>query len=700
MSYILRKGLVRYLRVLVVLFVLVNPVYGIEIDQLKVNLTEAENPADSLDILLRICDWYDSPEVRDMEKLGQYSKYAISLSQKLNNREALIESKMFHGWAHNGTDSTIYFTEMIGVRDMYVEDGKYFEAAGREMQMAIWNVYRFDLEAVRVHTDNVLEYLKLEPEKNTEIATLECNAYNYISNSYNYGESYEKAIEYAILMKEVAQEWELDNKVAGGDILLGKIYANLYRHFYMDVELKEEAESRLKVAVDAARKLNNPNYICESSLYLGIYYFNDDQYDVASEYFNETLKIGREVKSSVSIFNALKYRCSISVKQNKLDDAYTDLNELEGLLQQFNTNTFIKDVVKLKAEIELMKGNLGKARVLASQYKDELLPEDDQEGEVSAWRLLEEIAKKDGRWDDAYNYKYKGQLLQDSILNSQVQNSVSNLKNKYTLSIKDNEIAELTEMNLSAKLKTQTYLLWGIASLACLLGGFLWFYQRNKNRVILQEKNNLDLEQKILRLQMNPHFIFNTISSIQNFLYDKSELGTALNYLSKFASLMRQTLENSREDFIPLSSELESLNNYLHLQQMRHNEKFDFSIRVEEGIDENKLMIPPLMAQPFVENAIEHGRIYQVEKGHVEVLFSKANNQLLLRVTDNGIGEQAQYVVAKNIESKNKSLAKIITQERLEKLSIEKRGSYKIFTDYLSGGGTKVDIHLPLEYLT
>ncbi len=700
MNHMIMGFLPRNWKVIFFLFVGVLPVYGNEIDQLKINLAQSRSASDSLEILLSICEWYDSSETKDADLLSQYSEYAISLSLRIKNRDALIESRMYHGWAHQNTDSTIYFSEMLAVRDMYLEDERYYEAAGREMQMAIRNSYTFDLEGVRYRCNKVLEYLEKEPEINPEIAGLKCSAYNFISNSYNYGESYEKAIEYAILMKDVAQEWKLDTRVAGSDILLGKIYASLYRHFYMDTELKEEAESRLKAAVESARNINNRNYIGESCLYLGIYYFNDGLYETASELLNETLDIGREAKSSALIFNALKYRCSIAVKKNNLREAYPDLKELENLLPHFNSNTFTKDVIKLEAEIELIKGNLDNARELATRYKDELLPEDDQEGKVAAWGLLEEIAKKDGRWDDAYSYMEKGQMLKDSILNNQVQNSVSNLKNKYALSIKDNEIADLTQMNLGAKLKTQHYLIWGIVSLACLIGGFLWFYNRNKNKVILQEKNNLDLEQKILRLQMNPHFIFNTISSIQNFLYDKSDLGTALNYLSKFASLMRQTLENSREDFIPLNSELESLNNYLQLQRMRHNKKFDFSIKVEEGIDQDKLMIPPLMAQPFVENAIEHGRIYQVDEGHVEILFSIADKQLLLRVTDNGIGEQSQYIVAKNIESKNKSLAKTITQERLEKLSIEKKGKYKIFTDYLSAGGTKVDIHLPLEYIS
>ena len=134
------------------------------------------------------------------------------------------------------------------------------------------------------------------------------------------------------------------------------------------------------------------------------------------------------------------------------------------------------------------------------------------------------------------------------------------------------------------------------------IGGFYFYRQR---RVIAQQREKL-LEQKLLQMQLNPHFIFNSLQAIQDYIYSNNEK-EASQYLSKFARLMRLTLENSRHENIVLKKEIEGLNNYLALQKLRMGSKLQYTIAVADDIDTGFTEIPPMLIQPFVENAVEHG---------------------------------------------------------------------------------------------
>ncbi len=182
------------------------------------------------------------------------------------------------------------------------------------------------------------------------------------------------------------------------------------------------------------------------------------------------------------------------------------------------------------------------------------------------------------------------------------------------------------------------------------------------------EKNQFQLlEQKLLRSQMNPHFIFNSLSSIQSFIFENNPL-EAGSYLSRFAELIRSILYNSREEFITIEKEIKTLQNYLDLQQLRYDKKFDYKINVDPLIQSDLIQIPPMLAQPFIENSIEHGIKHLKSSGFISISFTlmPEKNSILLIIEDNGIGIKASRKL-KNEKSKNHtSLATIISNERLD----------------------------------
>ena len=182
------------------------------------------------------------------------------------------------------------------------------------------------------------------------------------------------------------------------------------------------------------------------------------------------------------------------------------------------------------------------------------------------------------------------------------------------------------------------------------------------------EKGLLELEQKALRLQMNPHFIFNALNSIQGVIARKDDK-TARYYLAKFSKLMRMILENSRSQTVSLSEEISTLESYLALERFSRGERFDYQLTVEESLDPDDIHIPPMMIQPFLENAVIHGVGHLDNQGLIKVHFKQEAQQLIGTIEDNGIGRQQAKAIKSQIGQHHKSTALAVTQERLDILN-------------------------------
>lgn len=159
--------------------------------------------------------------------------------------------------------------------------------------------------------------------------------------------------------------------------------------------------------------------------------------------------------------------------------------------------------------------------------------------------------------------------------------------------------------------------------------------QRQRLRWAKLQKEKAEMELRSVYSQLNPHFIFNSLSSIQG-LINKNETENANHYLSTFSSLLRESLMNSEKDFVPLSAELKTLNTYLQLEQLRFH--FQYRIEVDNDIALNDVEVPSLLLQPLVENAIKHGVSSMQEQGCIHIHFAKREDNLLIFITDNGSG--------------------------------------------------------------
>ncbi|MEO6759505.1 MAG: histidine kinase, partial [Saprospiraceae bacterium] len=212
---------------------------------------------------------------------------------------------------------------------------------------------------------------------------------------------------------------------------------------------------------------------------------------------------------------------------------------------------------------------------------------------------------------------------------------------------------------------------WCRAFVGVILAVALWLFYRSRVRQIrrdaaLREKVR-DLETAALRAQMNPHFIFNCLQSIQAFIA-RNDRDAAASYLARFAKLVRLALHGSVNGQHSLSEEMAMLENYLYLEQLRFGDKFEFVIHTEPGLDPEDITLPPLLVQPFVENALVHGLKGRENGGRVEVFFSKKGDLMEVVVTDNGTGFSNEKDESKAGLRSHKSVGMMLTQKRLDLL--------------------------------
>jgi len=200
---------------------------------------------------------------------------------------------------------------------------------------------------------------------------------------------------------------------------------------------------------------------------------------------------------------------------------------------------------------------------------------------------------------------------------------------------------------------------------------------------------------------MNPHFIFNSLSSIQHLVISEDPVKASI-FLSSFSNLVRGVLYSSNKDQIPIEDELNSIESYLSLQKFRYDDRFDYTIDVDPELDTESLTMPPLLAQPFIENAIEHGIRHKEGKGNIAVRFRLDDGAVHLTVEDDGVGRERSQELEKEMKANHQSMSTEITRERLRILNRKAREKISFTITDLKDkngnpAGTKVSIILPLE---
>jgi tetratricopeptide (TPR) repeat protein len=239
----------------------------------------------------------------------------------------------------------------------------------------------------------------------------------------------------------------------------------------------------------------------------------------------------------------------------------------------------------------------------------------------------------------------------------------------------------------------QQLIIYGLLLIIMIIAVAAYFIYRSAQA---SKTANQMLALKSLRSQMNPHFIFNALNSVNHFVAQQDER-TANKFLSEFSQLMRLVLENSQEDFIPLFKEQEILTLYLKLEHYRFRDKFDYEINIDENISTETVEVPPMLIQPYIENAVWHGLRYKETKGKLTLNISVENNFLVVEVMDDGIGRKKSVELKTTNQRKHNSTGLKNIQERLQIINKVYKTHYRVdIEDVTEQGGTRVRIYLPI----
>ena len=347
------------------------------------------------------------------------------------------------------------------------------------------------------------------------------------------------------------------------------------------------------------------------------------------------------------------------------NNAITTFQSIDDKFGLADTYIFLGEFYLEENQLDEALLNTNKALTLATEINV-------LEQKAVSEKLLSEIYTKKGNSNLALEHFQKYSVAKDSLTNEEnIRKSVEASMNyefekKELLQKEENDKRELLlkEEAKSAKLK----LIFGALIALLLFGiGFLIYNRTQLKKTLTLQKELAEYEQKALHLQMNPHFVFNCLGSISSFIVQNGT-DSAIKYLSKFSKLMRLTLEYSKESLIPIDKEIEGLQNYLELEQLRFNHKFNFNILKSTEIEDD-VALPPLLIQPFVENAIIHGVIPKKEMGNITIDFSIKDDSLICTILDDGIGINQSKLNKENSVVAHKSMALDIITKRLEMIA-------------------------------
>ncbi|WP_411895692.1 histidine kinase [Winogradskyella sp. A2] len=424
--------------------------------------------------------------------------------------------------------------------------------------------------------------------------------------------------------------------------------------------------------LDVANKhLISPKITDLNSKIAQVYNIKGEQ-SKAKDYFSNSLNLAEQENKTRAVEEQVKvaefssdmedYEGEIQLRKKAIE-GILDL-EKDSVISNESANTLQKQNYKI-GNAYYLKNDLENAIPYLEKSFEEAEKKEDLVVKKDAARKLSEVNIKAGNTEKGLEYldTYKNVVdelydelyAQKEIEISQVSRFRKNIlekQNRITSLESDRALSESKYELTQERNKRQQLIIYSLVGglILLLVTGYFMF------KYIKQQKlaNNL-LALKSLRSQMNPHFIFNALNSVNSFIATNDER-IANKYLSDFSFLMRAVLENSEEDFIPLEKEIDLIDLYTKLEHFRFQDKFDYSITVDESLNIDEFQIPPMLLQPYIENAVWHGLRYKEEKGHLNIdIKSKSKDELTISITDDGIGRERSKALKTSNQKKQNS---------------------------------------------
>jgi len=680
----LRKNFVLFFCLIMIYMVTFQISFGMGAPDSLINAVKNSNGTSKVDALNSLAEYTIRFSVKDAEKLLDQAR---SLSTELGYKFGTAKSFQFmanlYGNKGDNEKAVAFAEKAAALFGEIKEDESVFnciEIQGSNYNALGNNSKGIDCYIKALHMAEKLKRIDFQ----SSTSSLLCQCFIKLDDRIN-------ALDYASKALLLSRKMK-DARVSG--------MANIaMANFLSTFGVPENAKIFFLKAIRAFLNSKNPYSLASGYVQFGNHFVKTNEYDSALVYYNKALQINIETSELMTQASSLTFIAH--VYQLKLEYPKALQYQLKALqLRKEYGNLWLTGSSYCNAGTVYTKMQDFQK---ASQYFYAGL-------EIAeAIKRIDYIKYTYQRLCDLYltqqNFKKALECnlivssINDSILKAEIQQRFVEIKDKQDNERKQRAIAFLTKENEIQKLSLKQislaiYVMTISLFLLTIIGVLLIFQARLKAR-----HKQMDIEQNLLRSQMNPHFIFNALIAIQSFIYKKNS-SEAARYLTNFARLIRLVLSNSQEEFVTLKREIDTLSNYLSLQKLRFDDKFDYSLIIDPEINTENIKIPPMLAQPFVENAIEHGILGLDAPGRIMINFSFVNNSVIIEITDNGIGREKGREMRKKTDKSHESYGTRITEERIH--SHNRKYSNKLrlvitdlFDENNKAAGTKVVLSIP-----
>ncbi len=518
-----------------------------------------------------------------------------------------------------------------------------------------------------------------------------CTAYTSQAFIANQTHDFEKGIEYSLLALRLSEENDFSDLSLVSYLNLSASYGELSspdNRLATDTERHRYgllAKSHMYKAADLAQSLGDLRRLHLSLGNIGTYFAFEDQLDSAKLYLNQAIEIGTEIEDYRGLANDYNMLSLVYQKNKQLDSAVHQAKNALKAASIIDSEQMKADILLSLAEIEIKQNNWSEAFEILTEVTSIANELKIPKTHSYALELMTEIAVQNGNWNEAYHYLKESVAYRDSVVSIENLNRIEELMTRYETEERKRQIENLQQEAEIADLKiSQKNLLLIISVLGLVTALFIGYFILRHRSLKAQEKQLL-LKQQLLRSQMNPHFLYNALSSIHAYLYagNKDE---AAEYLSTFSALTREVLNNSSREWITLKQEMDSLQDYIAIQQLRFP-GVKFTLEMDDAIEADNLLVPPILIQPFAENAFEHG-FKGKESGHLTVCVRINQGKLNIQILDDGAGFGEPHL-------HHESRAINMTKERLSILY--GKSEFTLTLSSRSEGGVEVYIAIPIK---
>ncbi len=474
----------------------------------------------------------------------------------------------------------------------------------------------------------------------------------------------------------------------GNIYLTLKLYDLAIKQFEKSLAIEKSSNNRLGLAIN----YQNLGFADES---LG-------ELDLALKNYKRSLNYNNQIDSEVGRMICYNSIGQIYIKQGKFADAKVIIEEAVKKAVKLNDQFYLSYSYTNLGWVQMEMGsytyaeqNLAKAQSIAENYGLKTAI-------VESSYKLSDLYTKTGDTEKAFAQYKKAIELEKTIFNERNMQYVSEIIIQYENEAKNEEIEALASENelVKFKLERNQKIFWLTLLGLFVLAGLVLAFNRNKQ--LKQEKEILMLEQDMLRSQMNPHFIFNSLNSIKLYIIN-NEKENAVYYLNKFSKLIRKILIASTEKEMTLDDELDTMKLYMNIENIRFSNEINFQVEVDSNINTTSIRVPSLILQPFLENALWHGLSSKKDDKQIVLKISKPSEDYInISITDNGIGRAESERINKNKVLKRKSVGIAITKARLVNFSKAFTTDYKIHIEDLhdpngKASGTRIEVRIPIH---